>query len=266
MNRVVWYLLLVFELCNVQDILGSNILGIFPARNKDDFLIGEAVVKGLLGNGHTITVLSHFPQKLPVPNYKDINLSDCELKLDLNDQDVPYLANERIHREFLAENSTCSCVLSGCDYSELEEFDLLVVGMEYHSCFLHIGSPLNVPIIWVVSSNQNLLANSLTGDLDPLHPVMKSKWTRRMMEFIDRVKSFGNYLSKIVYYWQMRSYMTAVNNDLFVNVNTEFLEKVDFVFYNSHFSIFPRPHVPNVIEIAGIHIEEEGAICPVSEL
>lgn len=39
---------------------------------KSHFMIGEAVAKNLLNAGHQITVISPFPQKNPLNNWRDI--------------------------------------------------------------------------------------------------------------------------------------------------------------------------------------------------
>lgn len=260
MNGVV---LLVVALLNVERVICGNVLAVFPTRNQDDFLIGEAVVNGLISNGHKAAVLSNFQPEESF--YKHISLNDCELK-DESNLELPYLADEEVHGEFLRENATCSCVLAGCDYSQLEEFDLLIVSMEYHSCFLRIGVPLNVPIIWIVATNQNLLANALTGDVDPLLAPITGNLLKNFIGFKAKLVSFWEYFRKFGHHFQMRSHAAVVNRKLFENVDPKATESVDFVFYNSHFTLFPRAHVPNVIEIAGVHIEAEKPICPVCEL
>lgn len=59
-------------------ILGTadslRVLGIFPLNSKSHFVMMEPLMKKLAEKGHTVDVISHFPQKRPLPNYNDISL------------------------------------------------------------------------------------------------------------------------------------------------------------------------------------------------
>lgn len=51
-----------------------NILVIWPLLSKSHFLVYEELGKTLAIRGHNLTVISHFAQKHPLPNYMDISL------------------------------------------------------------------------------------------------------------------------------------------------------------------------------------------------
>lgn len=55
-----------------------NILGIFIHPGKSHFDMFYPLMRGLAENGHNITVISHFPDKNPLPNYKDIVLEGLD--------------------------------------------------------------------------------------------------------------------------------------------------------------------------------------------
>lgn len=52
-----------------------KILGIFPTMGRSHFFMGEGMMKALHSAGHEVTMISAFPQKKPLANWTDVNLS-----------------------------------------------------------------------------------------------------------------------------------------------------------------------------------------------
>lgn len=52
-----------------------RILGLFPHPGMSHFQFFHPVMKALAEAGHEVTVLSHFPSKVPIDNYRDEVLS-----------------------------------------------------------------------------------------------------------------------------------------------------------------------------------------------
>lgn len=50
----------------------AKILGLFPVPAKSHMVVNSAIVKELAKRGHEVTVVSPFPEKSEIPNYKDI--------------------------------------------------------------------------------------------------------------------------------------------------------------------------------------------------
>lgn len=50
---------------------GHRILGLFPHPGLSHFHFFHPVMKTLAEAGHEVTVVSHFPNKIPIENYKD---------------------------------------------------------------------------------------------------------------------------------------------------------------------------------------------------
>lgn len=55
---------------------GLKVLGIFPFGSSSHFAIGNSIVKALHKVGHEITVISPYPQKKPLANFRDIGTTD----------------------------------------------------------------------------------------------------------------------------------------------------------------------------------------------
>jgi glucuronosyltransferase len=53
---------------------GARILGLFPMAARSHMAVHSALVKELAHRGHEVTVVSPFPEKTTITNYKDITL------------------------------------------------------------------------------------------------------------------------------------------------------------------------------------------------
>lgn len=63
-------------ICLVNLINGARILGIFPMPAHSHFSVGFRLLKELADRGHQVTMVSPYPQKTPIKNYKDVSLAD----------------------------------------------------------------------------------------------------------------------------------------------------------------------------------------------
>lgn len=52
----------------------ANVLGLFTFQGHSHFTMFQSLMKGLAARGHNVTVVSHFPQSKPIPNYRDISV------------------------------------------------------------------------------------------------------------------------------------------------------------------------------------------------
>jgi glucuronosyltransferase len=53
----------------------AKILGIFPLPVKSHFIVSSVLLKELANRGHQVTVFSPFPEKSPIPNYTNIDIT-----------------------------------------------------------------------------------------------------------------------------------------------------------------------------------------------
>ena len=54
----------------------AKILGLFPMPSKSHMAVNVAIVKEMAQRGHDVTVISPFPEKPEIPNYKNIVLDE----------------------------------------------------------------------------------------------------------------------------------------------------------------------------------------------
>jgi glucuronosyltransferase len=69
-------------------VTSYRILGLFPHPGISHFHFFQPVMKALAEAGHEVTVVSHFPEKDPPQNYKDIPLSGLTALVDVFDLEV----------------------------------------------------------------------------------------------------------------------------------------------------------------------------------
>lgn len=71
MNLTSVVIFLVF--IGIVNVNGYKILGVFPTPGKSHWIIGHSVMKTLADAGHSVTVISAFPLKTPIENYRDVS-------------------------------------------------------------------------------------------------------------------------------------------------------------------------------------------------
>lgn len=52
-----------------------KILALMPHNGKSHFYFARVLFEELARRGHDVTVLSHFPRKMPLPNHRDISMT-----------------------------------------------------------------------------------------------------------------------------------------------------------------------------------------------
>lgn len=65
-------LILIVVQCNA--VISYKILGVFPTTSPSHYYVGRALMKGLAADGHDVTIISHFKEKNPFPNYNEVYL------------------------------------------------------------------------------------------------------------------------------------------------------------------------------------------------
>lgn len=64
-----WTFFLVFIFLHAQRGESANILAVFPLHSKSHYNMYERLLKALAERGHEVDVVSHFPQKKPIPRF-----------------------------------------------------------------------------------------------------------------------------------------------------------------------------------------------------
>lgn len=268
--KVPMFVIFHFTLLNLSNCF--NILAVIPFPSKSHFKSFSTFFKNLALKGHNVTVLSYHPQKNSLPNYTDIDIGHLDIimskfeqfsymsriktdrlamyRLVLDLADIGYLSCEfalQSVNHFLKEDNSFNVILiedfcSECFWPLVQKYQCPVIQLAPHRFTAWSGKQHGVPLASVYVPN--------------VYQPQEHK-----MSFFGRLENSVVNLFHILhhYVWVLptqeqiaKRYVdvdeTSFNNNHF---------NASLVLLNSHFLVSsPRPLVPNIIEVGGIHIEE----------
>ncbi|KAJ8922622.1 hypothetical protein NQ315_007654 [Exocentrus adspersus] len=266
-----WYFFYLLGVVNFVNVLCYNILGVFPHLGKSHVDVFRPLMKGLAEKGHNVTVLSHFPLTKPIRNYKDISLGAGETffeTFDMNKIDSSSKI-QKVSMCFFLSNvaaTTCETGLASEAVKNVmkakDKYDLMITEFFNSDCFLGLAEKIKAPIIGLSSST--LMPWTSARFANPTHtgyiPNNLLDYSDRM-SFLDRVENTVFTLFHQFYYDYFmlgrdqeiaRKYLGRKASRI-----KEFVNNSSLLLVNTHFSLnLPRPLVPNVVEVGGLHIRK----------
>ncbi|KAF2898584.1 hypothetical protein ILUMI_07591 [Ignelater luminosus] len=271
MKIEVFLITLFYVIISVEN---ARILGIFHMPSYSHNIIGKTIFKALAKRGHQVTMISTYPLKPPMENYEDIYVDDLvkfkeegiiKLLTDVENGTVfekIAIVNQiltKISEICLSHNSVQNLLSSNTS------FDLVMLDWALTDCLLGIAHHYKAPVIAVSAVGSSIIANKITSNPSPYSYVPNLIVTGSdEMDFIERVIST---LSTIFLELQEKFYheprQDVLLHKFFPNAPpiTDLIKNVSLVFLNSHWSYeSPRPYVPNMIQIGGVHMEEPKAL------
>lgn len=256
----------------------------FPYPGKSHFNTFGGLFKALAAKGHKVTVMSHFPLKEPIPNYRDIEIGGLETfmstdimkMLDMkNIQDKNRLMNYFIFLvlgdvgETVCEVAYTSRTVQSF-LKENQKFDVALTEYFNTDCFVPLAKKLNVPLIRIHSCSLMPWSSHRFG-----MPENPSYMPNNFLPFSDKMTFFErleNTICTVVHStyfnnWIVRrdkrdatKYLGSVGSSLDQDIYNESL-----LLLSTHFTLnLPRPLVPNVVEVGGIHVEKPKSLPQVS--
>lgn len=262
----------------IVSVSGYKILGIFPHTGKSHFDVFEPLMKALAGKGHEVTVISHFPQQEPLRNYRDVSLKGTAPPL-------VHIFNVEDYRGWWYEKYVNSLVLAYFGYQSCvaglsskqiqtflkanETFDLVVMEFFNTDCYLGFAHKFKVPIISLGSCTLMPWLNERFGNPDnPSYIPVNLMRHSDHMNFLERLENTINYVyNRVVSFLFMEMPANMLARRYFgsgVPNLKELAYNTSLILENVHYSLtLPRPQVPNVVDVGGIHI---GKINPLPEV
>jgi glucuronosyltransferase len=259
------------------DSEAARILGIFSMNSKSHFVMFEALLKGLAARGHQVYVVGHFPQKKQIPNYTDINVEDSvpAVKNNLTVEfvrDFGYINLMNFIWNYNLE--MCQIVLEHPKVQKYingdKTFDLIITEIFGPDCFLALSHRFKAPLISMTSSVMLPWGNDRVGNPD--HPAyipnyflpysQHMTFGERLVNtvFLEIVKLGNYYFADLPVEKLSRQYFGQDVPSI-----AELKKKTSLILVNSHFSLnIPRPTIPALIEVAGLHIQSHGKLPKVS--
>ncbi|EDV54565.2 uncharacterized protein Dere_GG21225 [Drosophila erecta] len=256
----------------------ARILAIFPSPGPSQYISVEPYLKGLAGRGHQVTSVNAFPQMKPVANFRDVFLSELsdnynELINELKEPTNTWEENTYINKLFVVVTRS---VLENKEVAETllppgkDQFDLIIVEALRSDAYYGFAVHFNAPIIGFSTFGTDWNIDELVGNVSPLSytPLLSTGFTDRMTfqkrvsNFIDTMIAWLNYiLVHMPEHVQMyeKHFPEAAKRVKLTDLNRNF----SLVLLNQHFSLsFPRPNVPNMIEVGGLHISHKPSPLP----
>jgi glucuronosyltransferase len=265
------HLLLVYVVLlgssRISKVEAARILALFQLHVKSHFIMFEALLKELAAKGYDVVTVSHFPQKNPITNYTDISIEGSLPQL-LNSFTLNYAINQRwVNLLYFIWNLNvkfCEKVLDHPKVQRLiksdEKFDLVITESFGVDCFTGFVHKLKVPHITMTSSVPMPWSDDDFGNpSNPAYiPIFFLPHTDRMnfqQRLLNTIVAIGLKLGK--YYFaeipMQKLALKHFGHDL--PPLREIARNTSLIFTNSHFSLnIPRPMVPGVIEVGGLHL------------
>ncbi|XP_044728495.1 UDP-glycosyltransferase UGT5-like [Chrysoperla carnea] len=258
--------------CLISQNNAYKILGVFASASKSHFLLGSELMKSLAASGHEVTMISSFPLKKPVKNYRDIpltfNVKDEQTKLMGEQnffQEGENFGLDSVKKFFTTGLTITEKILSDANLQKLlnsnEHFDAVItVAFTYEATYA-IASHFKAPLIVYSTVGASILVNELVGNPNNYAyvPDLMLGFTDRMSFKERAINTIVNTMFDFVRYFYYLPEQYAITKKYFPNGPDlyEIMKKTSLVFINSHVSVsYPRPFVPNMIEIAGHHVQD----------
>ncbi|KAJ9574467.1 hypothetical protein L9F63_008355, partial [Diploptera punctata] len=257
--------------CSFQSANSAKILAIFSHIGKSHFDVIAPFLEQLAKRGHDLLTISHFPRKEPLPNFKEIDLRGTfvinktveviEFKDASNFGNIMSLL-------LLSEWGAISCerTLQHPEVQKLihsnEKFDLLVTEIFNTDCFYAFAHKFNIPVVAfstcvVMPWHHDRIGEPDNPSFIPIQFVKSSD----KMDLVERlINTFSLLFHKIGAKFLMDAKVHKIVSKHFgddLPPLPELTERTSIILLNNHFSLNrPRPHVPGVIEVAGLHIKQ----------
>lgn len=258
-------LLLVF---GVSFCYGARILALVPFNSRSHFISMEPLFKALAARGHNVTVFSSFPQKSPLPNYTDVDLSSIlppqmnAFSLDMIKEVMP---NSWATTHFIRFVHSNSCtILEDFRFQNLlksrDSYDLLITEVFGDDCFSYFAYKLGIPLVSFTTSKPVPWAAERVGLPDnPAYIPTYLTDSSPNQNFVERL--FNTALLLYSKYWHQWIYFKHTQETVERSFGEslppvhEVVANTSLLLVNSYFALtHSRPLPPNVVEVAGLHI------------
>ncbi|XP_073813172.1 UDP-glucosyltransferase 2-like [Musca autumnalis] len=266
--RVVIVLLATIEIQRSQT---AKILSIFGHQGPSQYVFVEPLLVRLAERGHFVTSITNFPQNGKHDNLRSIVVSENEYLYEANqnftttrfgkdhfDVNGKIFSNGFQIGKNIIENSLVLQMM------ENEKFDVILLDLIFSESLYGLVQHFEAPIVGISTIGSTLSVDALMGNSGPLSYVASLALTQRYNENMDFRQRCLNLLSfifgTIYYHYEYMPVNRKFYRQHFPNA-TKTMEDIQQQFasilLNDHYAIStPRPYVPNMIEVAGLHIPE----------
>ncbi|XP_044733862.1 UDP-glycosyltransferase UGT5-like isoform X2 [Chrysoperla carnea] len=254
---------------------GFKILGVFPHAGKSHFMVFVPILRELTRRGHEVTVISHFPETHPLPNYTDISIVGAG-EIGLNNIPTSMIVNNKfrniLDHFFLGQKGAQNC--EALNYPQVQNlirsnktYDLIIHEHFNTDCFMALNYIFKAPNIGLSSCTMMPWLFDRFGI--PNNP---SYMPVNLLHYGDKMTFFERVINTVAYF--LHSYIladilmtkpadNAVKMYLGENIPSvaEIVKNTSLFLINTHYTLNrARPYPPNVIEISGVHLDTPKAL------
>ncbi|KAG5673615.1 hypothetical protein PVAND_003644 [Polypedilum vanderplanki] len=244
---------------------------LIPFGSKSHFAIGNSILRTLQNAGHDVTVMTAFPSKKQEQNYREIKLTKIMEVFDRGDEVNPFIFGQlpAIMTFFLISKMNTDVVDLFMQELEVQKF-LEEDKSKYDICLFEIfmvDALLGIPerygchLISYTTFAAVRWTDDMTGLESPASYVPNPflKYTDKM-SFGERLwNSAFSLVERFIYHFYHLPNHRKRYKKYFPDAKRSFEEMYkgsSIIFSNTHVSSSTvRPFMPNVIEIAGIHMK-----------
>ncbi|XP_070497144.1 uncharacterized protein [Chironomus tepperi] len=271
--KILKLLLLIFM---SKACASSNILIIQTSLTKSHTLPLYILSKALVQErNHKVTFVTPFPSKENIEDLREIAIPYNESDKEILDK----IAESTKDKSFIEIAVSLSKVISKVgnntlhmkemkNLKETEKFDVLILGYNMNEFMLGLGDHFKCPTIIFSPSAMLGQLDRIIGNPFSLassnHFVLHGK----KLDFIGRLRNFLLYaydfliITNIFDYYGKSAYSYNFPSTQYRSYS-ESLRNVSLLLLNSHFSTAaPRPYLPNVVEVGGLHVMKESSLLP----
>ncbi|XP_011294375.1 UDP-glycosyltransferase UGT4-like [Musca domestica] len=239
----------------------------FPGKSQYEFM--QPLLRELASRGHHITSVNNFPQKEPMDNFRDVvveenlhlfddfkNFTTADINSNyFNTMEVFYGKSYEMAFNIFNDEKFKNLLT-------LETFDLIILDVAFTEAFYGLGEHFGAPMVAISYWSTMTSIEELVGNTTPLsyipNMIMLRKYNQNM-NFWTRWVNVIVFISEwIFYYLRYIPIHSRLYNEQFPNATMSLIEaqrNFSLVLLNDHYTITtPRPYVPNMIEVAGLHI------------
>lgn len=276
------FVIFVFT-CVIPLMRCANILVIFPHTGESHFLNTKPYLMELAQRGHNLTVISHFPlnsnEKLHIRNnYHDISLAGS-VELDTNNVSMTLFESFGYHITSKTFSNLLALYMMGGASTEAafkvdalnqfvnatlttgHNFDLAIIETFNMDVFLGLVYRMKVPFISITTCALfPWSAERIAMPQNPSYIPTNSDIYDDKMNLLQRIKNTVSLISlQTVFKFMFLSRDQKVAYEKFghdLPRLEDIAKNTSLILANVHFSLNkPRPNVPQLIEVGGIHIK-----------
>lgn len=278
----IWLPLLLLFGWKTDHILAAKILGLMPTPSPSHHIWNRVLMLALAERGHQVTVISPDPEKEPVANHTDIVIEKAYERIKESSFNYELMSTQTSIENALIwfhwGQDACEFAMASNGAKKLmalqgkEIFDLIIIDLTLEECFLGFV-PLfgNPPVIAITAFVSPPWYSTIVGN-----PQILSYTSSYMLPFTDHMtflqRMINFMLHNFILYYRTFHHLPIMDNIVqkyFGNsapLPSEIEKNISLVMTNTHFSLdYPRPLVPAMIPVGGMHITSGRELPTVSE-